>query len=270
MPNKTRFLFIFALLVFASFVNAQEAEEEAVDASDPTKIYTYAGGGIKYTDYTNGESMVEARITGNLGISKSDMALFELGYGWHDGDLVAGKNSDLTNSRIRYFHLFPMDYSVVSGFRGMAGQVDLQLAGDLKGTNGQNTLSIGGLGAFGLNQSWSLYAGANLVNTWDEKFKDHKGVGIAGTALLVFSPEKLWPGAYIQIWPSYSYFVSGDLKKTGSGNLDLITGGSITSRVLWSVTFQKLVDKNISSFPRGPETGLVNDWNIFANVTSYF
>ena len=33
--------------------------EDQVDASDPTKIYTYAGGGLKYTDYTNDESMID-------------------------------------------------------------------------------------------------------------------------------------------------------------------------------------------------------------------
>jgi len=59
--------------------------EDQIDASDPTKIYTYAGGGVKYTDYTNGESMWEIRATGNLGLSDSDMVMFELGYGWHDG-----------------------------------------------------------------------------------------------------------------------------------------------------------------------------------------
>ena len=59
--------------------------EDQIDASDPTKIYTYAGGGVKYTDYTNDESMWEIRATGNLGLSDSDMVMFELGYGWHDG-----------------------------------------------------------------------------------------------------------------------------------------------------------------------------------------
>jgi len=38
--------------------------EEGVDASDPTKIYTYVGAGLKYTDYTNDESVLELRATG--------------------------------------------------------------------------------------------------------------------------------------------------------------------------------------------------------------
>ena len=57
------------------------AQDEPVDATDPTKIYTYAGGGLKYTDYTNGESMIEVRATGNIALSDSDQLLFEFGYG---------------------------------------------------------------------------------------------------------------------------------------------------------------------------------------------
>ena len=80
-----------------------EAQEEAIDASDPTKIYTYAGGGVKYTDYTNGDSMWELRATGNIGVPANDMLLFELGYGWHSGDAANGTRdeNDITNGRLR-------------------------------------------------------------------------------------------------------------------------------------------------------------------------
>lgn len=55
--------------------------EEAIDASDPTKIYSYAGGGVKYTDYTNDETMTEIRAIGNVALSNNDMLMFEFGYG---------------------------------------------------------------------------------------------------------------------------------------------------------------------------------------------
>ena len=67
------------------------AQEEAIDASDPTRIYTYLGGGLKYNDYTNGEYMLETRLLGNVGLSVRDSLLFETGYGWHDGDQAPGK-----------------------------------------------------------------------------------------------------------------------------------------------------------------------------------
>ena len=61
------------------------AEEERIDASDPTRIYTFTGGGLKYNDYTNNEYMWEARAIGNIGLSDHDSLLFEAGYGWHQG-----------------------------------------------------------------------------------------------------------------------------------------------------------------------------------------
>ena len=243
--------------------------EEKIDASDPTKVYTYAGGGFKYTDYTNGESMWEIRATGNLGLSASDTVMFELGYGWHDGDLVEGSNDGITNGRLRWFHLFPMDYSVTSGYRGWATQIDVQMAGKLKGTDGQNTISLGALPAFGISEKWSFFLASNLVNTWDKYFDKYNGFGISLAPLLVYSAE-WWPGSYVQIWPAYTYFVSGELQNEGSGNLDIITGGSITPTVMWALTLQKNFDVDLNSFRRGEDTGVKNDWNVFFNITTYF
>ena len=101
-----KILFGLLTITIANLVTVSAHADEKIDASDPTKIYTYAGGGIKYTDYTNGESMTEVRATGNIGLSKKDMVLFELGYGKHSGDLVPGDNSGLTNSRIRWSFWF--------------------------------------------------------------------------------------------------------------------------------------------------------------------
>jgi len=243
---------------------------EKIDASDPTKIYTYAGGGIKYTDYTNDEHMWEVRATGNIALSKQDMGMFEIGYGWHDGDRVPGDNSDFTNARLRWFHLFAMDYSIVSGYRGWATQVDVQLAGALKGTDGQNTISIGALPAFGLNKQWSFFLAANAVNTWDKHFDKYNGFGVSLAPLLVYTPDFLWEGAYLQIWPNYTYFISGELSGDASGNIDLITGGPVTDTVMWSVTYQSLLDEDLRSYRRGRDTGLKNDWNVFFNITRYF
>ncbi len=244
--------------------------EEVIDASNPTKIYTYAGPGVKYTDYTNGDSMTEIRATGNLGLSDSDMVMFEVGYGWHDGNSVAGSDNDLTNGRARWFHLFDMDYGK-TGYQGWATQVDLQLAGKLKGTDGQNVLALGGLAAFGLADKWSAYVAVNAVNTWDKRFDRYNGFGIGVAPLLVYSPgDAWWPGAFVQFWPNYTRFVSGELKDEGSGNLDFILGGAITETVMWSATLQKNLDKDLRSFRRGRDTGLKNDWNLFASVTRYF
>lgn len=244
--------------------------DEAIDASDPTKIYSFAGAGLKHTDYTNNESMWELRVTGNMGLSEQDMVLFEAGYGWHSGDQVEGSNSDLTNIRARWFHLFNMNYEVSDGYRGWATQVDLQLAGELKGTDGQNTLALGMLPAFGMGPNWSFYLPFNLVNTWDKKFERWNGAGIGIAPLFVYSPDNWWNGAFVQIWPNYTLFVSGELKDEGAGTIDLILGGNVTPTLLWSIVYQKNVDKDLRSFRRGRNAGLTNDQNLFFSVTSYF
>jgi len=257
------------ILLLSVILSGVVYAEEKIDASDPTKIYTYAGGGMKYTDYTNGESMWEIRATGNIGLSKSDMLLFELGYGWHSGDKTPGDDSGLTNGRLRWFHLFNMNYDVVSGYRGIATQVDLQVAGELKGTDGQNVVTLGALPAFGISEKWSAFVAANLVNSFDKRFANYNGTGVGLAPLFVYGAD-WWPGSYLQIWPNYTYFFTSELSGDGSGNLDITTGGEITSTLLWSVTFQQNFDKDLKTFRRGRDTGLKNDWNVFANVTSYF
>lgn len=257
-------------ILLALLVIPASAEEAAIDASDPTKIYSYAGGGIKYTDYTNGEGMWEARATGNIGLSPQDMLLFEVGYGFHDGSKINGANADFTNGRLRWFHVFEMDYSITSGYRGWATQIDTQIAGSLKGTDGQNTLAIGAIPAFGINENWSFFLPLNVVNTWDKKMANYNGFGISVAPLLTYTTADLWDDAYFQIWPNYTRFIAGDLNGEGSGNLDLTVGGSFTPKLFWGVTYQKNFDKDLNSYRRGRDTGLVNDQSLFLNLTTYF
>ena len=115
----------FALIITAANValiacSNVLAEEEAIDASDPTKIYSYAGGGLKYTDYTNNESMLEVRAMGNFGFGDNDAVMFETAYDFHDGNGIPGDSNAITNIRLRWFHSFDLDSSVVSGYRGWA------------------------------------------------------------------------------------------------------------------------------------------------------
>ncbi len=258
-----------ALILIAT--GSAMADEERIDQSNPTKIYTFAGGGLKYTSYTNGESMWEMRTVANIGLSDNDMVLAELGYGFHSGDKVEGSNERLTNARARWFHLFDMNDDLAWGYRGWGTQVDLQLAGKLKGTDGQNVLSVGVLPAFGLGEKWSLYLPVNLVNSWDKGFEKYNGMGIGVSPLLIYlAGDDWWRGAYVSFWPNYIRFFSGELKGDGSGNFDLNFGGEITPTVFWMSTLQKNFDKNLRSFRPGEDTGLTNDWNVFFQVTTYF
>jgi hypothetical protein len=264
-----RLLASFLIVFLAGSFKCIFAEEE-IDPSDPTKIYSSAGGGLKYNDYANDEHMIEMRATGNLTLSERDLTLFELGYGWHSGDKVEGDNSGLTNARLRWFHLFDMDSSVMTGFRGWATQVDFQIPGALKGTDGQGTVSFGALPAFGISEKWSAFIAINVVNSWDKDFENYNGYGISLAPLLVYTPDYLWEGAYVQIWPSYTYFLGGELKDEGSGSFDITTGGPITDKIMWAVMIQKNFDVDLRTFRRGEDAGHANDWNAFFNITTYF
>lgn len=258
------------LILFFQPISAAETEE--IDASDPTKIYSYAGGGYKITEYTNGDSLSELRAIGNIGFTDNDMLLFEIGYGKYSGTVLDGeKKESTTNGRLRYFHLFNMDYSVEKGYRGWATQIDFQFEGRVKGTTGGNTLAIGVLPAFGGGASWSFFLPINYVSTWGDKFKEHQGHGASIAPLATYAPANgPWPGFFLQIWPSYTRYFSGDLDGEGGGALDLTTGWSITPKFLAIATFQQNFDKDLKLYNPGTGTSGANDWNLFINLNYYF
>ena len=246
------------------------AADDVIDASDPTRIYTFLGAGPKYSRYTNSEHMLELRITGNWGIDNDDMLLFEVGYGWHDGDLAPGSDTGITNARIRYFHLLGMDYELDHGYRGMGLQADLQFAGELKGTDGQNVITVGIMPTFAINPEWNLYLMLGAVGSWDKSFGKYNGAGINLSPKLVYSPESLWDGAQFQLTPTVKYFLSGTLENEVSGNLEFNIGGEFTPTLMWDIVGDVNLGVDLETFRRGPSTELENDWSIFVNVTSFF
>ena len=250
--------------------HAQSADEGYVDATDPTKIQTYVGLGVKYTSYTNDESMLELRMVGNTGLTDNDMLLFEIGYGWHNGDSTEGADQTITDGRVRYFHLWEMDYTISRGYRGLGLQVDLQLAGRLKGTDGQNLVMAGAMPVFALGGNWDLYWTMGASGAWDKGWGAFNGIAISTTPQLIYSPDNWWQGAQIQIVPTMNFFVSGELKDNFAGNVDINIGGNISQRMTWDLIYQTNLDVDLKTYRRGEDTGLQNDWNVFFNLTSYF
>ena len=258
------------LVVWSAVLSlASVAAEESIDASDPTKIYNFFGGGPKYSDFTNGEQLWELRFIGNMGLGEHDMVLFEFGYGRIDGSDELDAENDWTNTRIRWFHLFDMDYEA-KGYRGMGTQVDLQLAGSVRGTDGQNLLLTGVMPTWNFTPNLSLYLSLNLANAWDKRFEEYNGLGAGFDAQLIYNNDNWWPGAQVRFIPAYNRFFTGELDNEGSGNFDINVGGDITSTVVWDITYQINLDKDLKTFRRGKDTELENDWNVFFNVTSYF
>ena len=116
----------------------------------------------------------------------------------------------------------------------------------------------------------NLYLMLNVANTWDKGWDYWNGIGPNVTAQFIYDNENWWPGAQVRIIPTYTYFVSGELKNEGSGNVEINVGGEFTPTLMWDATLQKNFDVYLNSFRREPGEKLENDWNIFFNVTSYF
>jgi len=265
--------YIVVYLILFAGIAMQSRSVQAVDASDPTKIYSYAGPGYKYTQFTNDDYLQELRVIGNLALSEQDSVMFEFGYGKYSGTVGPGEDdTGLTNSRARWFHLFSMDHSVVSGYRGWASQVDLQLEGDVKGTKGTNTIALGVMPAYGINTEWSMYLPVNYVSTWNNDFDRHKGHGIGFAPMAAYAPaEGPWPGFFLQIWPSITRYVSGDLSGEGGANIDITLGWTPAEKVVATATLQHNFDKDFGLYNLSPGASSgPNDWNIFASVSFYF
>lgn len=265
---------LFASFLVASLTLALSANALAddIDASDPTKIQTYAGPGIKFTSFADDAELLEFRATGNIGLGAKDMIMFELGYGDFDGPAISGQTTNgLTNARARWFHLFNMDGSVVSGYRGWATQIDLQLEGDVTRTRGSNTVAIGALPAFGINEDWAFYLPVNYVSTWNSDFNDHTGHGISIAPMAAYAPaDGPWPGFFIQIWPSYTRYFAGDLEDSGGANVDITLGWAPADRWVVTGVFQKNFDKDFQGFRRPGVVSGANDWNLFISGAYYF
>jgi len=257
-------------LVLLALLATSAQADEAVDATDPTKIYSFIGGGLKYNEYTNGEHMWELRATGNIGLSASDMILFEAGYGEHRGNQAEGSSTGSTRLRFRWFHLFDMNYQLERGYRGWGTSLDFQLAGALKGQDGQNLIVLGGMPTWALGGDWNLYLQLNVANTWDKTFDNWNGIGPGFNAQFIYSPDNWWPGAQVRIIPGYIYWAAGELEGEGSGELEINVGGNFTPTMTWDITAQKNFDKDLKSLRREPSNNLENDWNIFFNAALYF
>jgi len=266
--NKTSLVIVGAALLAV----AGPALADDIDASDPTKINTYVGPGIKFTSFADDAELLEVRATGNIGLGPQDMVMFELGFGDFDGTAAPGATTNgLTNARARWFHLFSMDSSVVKGYRGWATQIDVQLEGDVTRTNGSNTIAIGALPAYGINESWSFYLPINYVSTWNSDFDNHVGHGISIAPMAAYAPEKgPWPGFFLQIWPSYTEYFAGDLDGSGAANVDITLGWTPAAKWVVTGVFQQNFDKNFQGFRRPGVVSGANDWNLFLSASYYF
>jgi hypothetical protein len=51
LKHMNKLFAVNCLVLFLGFASACLSGEERIDATDPTKIYTFMGGGLKYNEY---------------------------------------------------------------------------------------------------------------------------------------------------------------------------------------------------------------------------
>ncbi len=255
------FLVLLVPYLFAgsALASGQGGEKQKIDASDPTRIVTFIGLGPKYTQYVDGSNVKELQFSLSMGLGVKDMISVEGGYGYQS----ATRQYGWTNIDIRHFHLFRMD-KVDKGYRGWGSSFQLNIAGSLPGTDGQNLLGLGGSPAFALGNGMDIYPIVMVMNSWDKHFGHYNGGGLNFSPLLSIKMD-YWDGAFINIWPQYTRYFWGDLGKldAGGGQLRLVTGGKITPTLLWRLLAFYPFDKNLRGYshnggfdPRGRQAYL--------------
>ena len=232
-----------ALPMYANADDKPAEQPKEIDASDPTRIVTFIGIGPKTTRYTDGSNIDELRVNATVGIGAKDMIIAEFGYGRNTGEDKRG----WTNTQIRHFHLFRMDNTIPRGYRGWGSSIEVNLAGDLRGMDGQQSLAIGGSPAFALGNDWDIYPIVMVLNSWDRYFAYYNGGGINFSPLLT---KKLdwWEGAFVAFWLQYNRFFWGNLSGNGGGQLQMTLSGKFTPTLIWRLQGFTMFDKDFRGY----------------------
>lgn len=258
-PRVLLALLCMSLFADTAVAAGQNDEKPQIDASDPTRIVTFIGAGPKYTQYVDDSNVRELQYSLTLGLGAKDMVTVEGGYGYQS----ATRKYGWTTTDIRHFHLFRMD-EVEKGYRGWGSSFQLNLAGSLPGTDGQNILGLGASPAYALGNGIDIYPIGMIMNSWDKKFEHYNGAGLNFSPMLSIKLD-YWDGAFINIWPQYTRYFWGELGDldAGGGQLRLVLGGRFTATLLWRALAFYPFDKNLRGYtseggfdPRGRQAYL--------------
>ncbi len=258
------------LLGSLTFVSHTIAWDGAIDTADPTRIYTGVGISVGSSDYENGESRRELRGSFSWALTADDMMLLESGYGRHESATAGGDETGLTRTRLFYRQRLPFDDSLQQGFRGMAFQVELQLSGELKGTDGQTILSGGGTPAIRVNKYLDIYPVVDLISSFDKNFKNFNGIGFEVAPLFSYAPDYLWPGAVLQVEPSYTQYVIGQFAFGNSRNLRVAGGGTFFGSLSWLLSAEKHAGRDLLTYRGDNSAGLKHDWSAAFRLLATF
>ena len=242
----------------------------APDPSDPTRTDARLGAGYKYTGYTGGPHMNEVRLKAGLITGSKGIFIADIGVGSLQG---AGESNDsgLTDGRFRYFGLGQMDRSKAYGYRGVGGSVELQTQGQVRGTDGSNSLALGALLAYGAGETLSFYPNLIGAGVWSKDLDDYLGLTLRADLIASWKPEFGWPGSYLKLRPSYSHGVTDELEGSGDFYVEAALGGSLTEdrRWWWDLQWRKFYVDDLEDQTRGSNSELTPDWSLFFSVTLF-
>ncbi len=263
---------IVLILFLGSLIFTSEALslENSIDSSEPTRVYTGVGISAVSSEYDNGESLRELRGSINWAMTPDDMLQIESGYGQHDSNVTGGDDSGLTRTSLRYRQRLPFDESVQTGFLGMAFQAELQLSGEIRGTDGQTLFSGGTTPAIRISKSFDIYPIVNLVNSFDKNFKHYNGSGFDFAPRLTYTPSYLWPGAVVQIQPGYSKYLVGQLAFGNSSRVRIASSGTLFSVLQWTLSAERYNGLDLTTWRGKNSTGLKHDWSATFQLLATF
>ncbi|MBK1791362.1 hypothetical protein [Persicirhabdus sediminis] len=240
------------------------------DPSNPASTGSQISATLGYRDFKQGEAMTEMRMNWGLTASPNDVLNFDFGYGWHDGNARGKTDSGLTTTHFSWIHDFGMDTYMSEGYQGLASAFELDLAGRVRGTGGQNVLSFSMIPGFGMADGVSAYMGLGLTSSWDKDFARHNGLGFDIAPSLIFRPYQMWQGGYVEVVPRFKSFFTGNLSGETATTLEINTGGNITQTFMWTCGFQKNFNVDLETYRHGRYTSPKNDWRLNLGLTKSF
>lgn len=269
---KTTFSTLSVLFSLSAIAADTAAPNKKIDASDPTRIVTFTGLGPRYTEYIDKTTITEAHLSLTMGLGLKDMMTLETGYGRYSGKYADHPSkTGMTATEFRYFHLFDMDYKVAKGYRGWGSSLQVNIAGTLPGTDGQNIVGLGASPAFAFGGGMVLYPIMMVMNSWDKHFGYYNGGGLNLSPMLAIK-FNAWDGSFVNIWPQYTRYFWGDLGKmdAGGGQLRMVLGGKFSPTWVWRTIGFLPFDKNLMGYSHNGGFDPRGNYSALFRVEKYF
>lgn len=247
-----------------------DAGSTTYDPSDPTRVDTRGGFGVKNTEYDPSGQLRELRAKIAVQLNPKDLVTIDIGVGKNLN--VPGESDEfgLTDVRFRFFRMWNVDRSIVAGWQGWGTSLELQTPGNVPGTDGSGLVALGAMGALGLGSGFSAFLNPIVSTVWTRGFDQHLGIAARFDLFLTYKPGTLWTGAYFKLKPSVSYGLSDEIQDQGAANLEASVGGAFSRVLWWDIQARTFLEKELDRETEGRESGVADDWSLYLSLTYFF